>query len=124
MYSFLRGRALQGFADKATVALRMQMLVLLVPGPGEGEVDEAGIAALTVLRAMGLPQLVALVPLAPASLQAKAAAKKHALAQLSTQVRHNRRAHSTSLASSCPELPVLLVQQGRQQAPAGDGQEG
>lgn len=60
--------------------------MLLVPGPGEGGVDEGGLAALAVLRAMGLPQLVVLVPTDPGSLQAKAAAKKHASVELASQV--------------------------------------
>lgn len=65
----------------------LQSVVLLAPAPGEGDIDEGGLTALAVLRAMGLPQLVSLVPTAPAGLQAKAAAKKHASAQLSAQVR-------------------------------------
>jgi hypothetical protein len=65
----------------------VQTLVLLLPAPADGPLDEAGLRALTVLRAMGLPQTVALVPTAPPSLQAKAAAKKHAAALLSSQVR-------------------------------------
>lgn len=83
----------------------VQSLVLLVPAPGEGEIDEAGLAALAVLRAMGLPQVVALVPSAPAGLQAKAAAKKHAAALLSSQVKP-KFSHQSCAA---PNVCVLFV---------------
>ena len=72
-------------------ALPTQTLVLLLPAPGEGGLDEAGLGALAVLRALGMPQTVALVPTAPPTLQAKAAAKKHAAALLSSQVGRRRR---------------------------------
>ncbi len=54
--------------------------------PAEGDLDAGGLDALAVLRAMGLPLLAALVPAAMASLQAKAAAKKHVSALLAPQV--------------------------------------
>lgn len=72
-------------------ALLVQTLVLLLPAPGEGQLDEAGLGALAVLRALGMPQTVALVPTALPTLQAKAAAKKHAAALLSSQVGWHRR---------------------------------
>lgn len=85
------------------IARTAESLVLLAPAPGEGDIDESGLTALAVLRAMGLPQLVSLVPTAPAGLQAKAAAKKHASAQLSAQVAGDHKVFTADTAD-CAQL--------------------
>lgn len=61
-----------------------QIVVLVVPDVGE--LDDGGLTALSVLRAMGLPHLVAVTPGAASSMQAKAAAKKHVTALLTSEV--------------------------------------
>ena len=66
----------------------MQVVLLVFPGqPGAVLLDEAGSAALTLLRAMGLPTLIAAVQgPADAPLKDRAAGKKLADAAITAQV--------------------------------------
>ena len=64
-----------------------QVVVLAIPGsPTADSTDEQGLAALAVLRAMGLPTLVGLVQESVSSLKAKSAAKKRGRALLDREV--------------------------------------
>lgn len=64
---------------------RIAEIVILVV-PDAGELDDGGLAALSVLRAIGVPHLVAITPTASSSMQAKAAAKKRITALLAPEV--------------------------------------
>ena len=62
--------------------------MLAIPGsPAVSAVDEQGLAALGILRAMGLPSLVGLVQTSSDSLKEKSAAKKRGSALLAREVR-------------------------------------
>ena len=64
-----------------------QVVVLAMPGsPAADAADERGLAALAVLRAMGLPTLVGLVQEPNNSLKEKSAAKKRGRALLDREV--------------------------------------
>ena len=65
-----------------------QVVVLAMPGsPAADAADERGLAALAVLRAMGLPTLVGLVQEPNNSLREKSAAKKRGRALLDREAR-------------------------------------
>jgi len=73
-------------ADQISYA--KQVVVLAMPGsPGADAADERGLAALAILRAMGLPTLVGLVQEPNNSLKEKSAAKKRGRALLDREVR-------------------------------------
>jgi hypothetical protein len=64
--------------------------VLAIPGsPTVSAADEHGLAALGILRAMGLPSLVGLVQTSGDSLKEKSAAKKRGSALLAREVRRS-----------------------------------
>ena len=65
-----------------------QAIVLAIPGsPAVDPANEQGLAALGILRAMGLPTLVGLVQTSGNSLKEKSAAKKRGSALLASEVR-------------------------------------